>query len=70
MLPVDPHIWQKYSSEVCGGCSPAGALKLLQGVKPLLRTRSPYEPPLDPICNPPALDMTIAFLTRGENNTG
>lgn len=35
MLPVGPHIWQRYSSEVYGGCSPADALKLLQGVKPL-----------------------------------
>lgn len=65
MLPVGPHIWWRYSGEVCGSCSPADVLKLSQGVKPLLRTRLSYEPPLDPICNPPALSTTTAPFAHG-----
>ena len=65
MLPMGPHIWWRYSSEVWGGCSPADALKLSQGAKRLLKTRLSYEPPLDPICNPPALSTAIALFAHG-----
>lgn len=65
MLPVGPHIWWRYSGEVCWGYSPADALKLSQGAKPLLKTSLSYEPPLDPICNPPALSTATALFAHG-----